>query len=74
LVALRNRSVVGVDWGNWLMTHPAEQRALLGELLTMVAAGGLDPVRPRAEPLDRAADVLDDLLERRVVGKVALIP
>jgi NADPH2:quinone reductase len=73
-VLLRNRSIVGVDWGNWMMTHPAEQWALLGELLTMVAAGNLDPVPPRGEPLDRAAGVLDDLLERRIVGKVALIP
>ncbi|MGH3388271.1 MAG: NADPH:quinone oxidoreductase family protein [Actinomadura sp.] len=73
-VLLRNRSIVGVDWGNWAMTHPAEQRVLLDDLLTMVTAGDLDPVPPHSEPLDRAAEVLDDLLERRITGKVALIP
>jgi NADPH:quinone reductase len=73
-VLLRNRSIVGVDWGNWMMTHPVENRALLERLLGMVAAGDLDPIRPRSEALDRAADALDDLLERRVVGKIALIP
>ncbi|MBO2456078.1 NADPH:quinone oxidoreductase family protein [Actinomadura violacea] len=73
-VLLRNRAVVGVDWGAWSMTRPAEQRALLDELLAMVADGRLDPVAPRTEPLASAPRVLDDLLGRRVVGKVALLP
>lgn len=73
-VLLRNRSIVGVDWGNWMMTHPIENRALLGELLAMVSAGDLNPVPPRTAPLDGAAAALDDLLERRVVGKIALTP
>ena len=38
-ILLRNRSVVGIDWGIWAMTHSAEQRALLADLLAMVAAG-----------------------------------
>ncbi|MFC6880457.1 MULTISPECIES: NADPH:quinone oxidoreductase family protein [Actinomadura] len=73
-VLLRNRAVVGVDWGAWQMADPAGQRALLGELLELVADGRLDPVAPRTEPLGSAGPVLDDLLGRRVVGKVALIP
>lgn len=73
-VLLRNRSIVGVDWGAWSMRHPAEQRALLDELLAMVAEDRLDPVAPRTEPLASAPRVLDDLLNRRVVGKVALLP
>ncbi|MVZ99139.1 zinc-binding dehydrogenase [Actinomadura sp. LD22] len=73
-VLLRNRAIVGVDWGAWSATHPAEQRALLDELLAMVAADRLDPVSPRTEPLASAPQVLDDLLNRRVVGKVALLP
>ncbi|MFF0520386.1 zinc-binding dehydrogenase [Actinomadura nitritigenes] len=73
-VLLRNRSIVGVDWGAWSMRHPAEQRALLDELLAMVAEDRLDPVAPRTELLASAPRVLDDLLNRRVVGKVALLP
>jgi NADPH2:quinone reductase len=73
-VLLRNRSIVGVDWGAWSMRHPAEQRALLDELLAMVAEDRLDPVAPRTEPLASAPQVLDDLHNRRVVGKVALLP
>ncbi|TDC61184.1 NADPH:quinone oxidoreductase family protein [Actinomadura sp. GC306] len=73
-VLLRNRTVVGVDWGAWSMTHPLEQRRLLDELLAMVAKGDLSPVAPRTEPLASTAQVIDDLLNRRVVGKVALLP
>jgi NADPH2:quinone reductase len=73
-VLLRNRTIVGVDWGAWSMAHPPAQRALLDELLGMVAKVDLTPVAPRTEPLASAARVMDDLLNRRVVGKVALVP
>lgn len=73
-VLLRNRAIVGVDWGAWAMANPGAQRALLDELLAMVAKGDLTPVPPRTAPLASVAEVLDDLLNRRVVGKVALLP
>ncbi len=73
-VLLRNRSVIGIDWGIWAMTHPAEQRALLDDLLAMVAAGTLDPVRPAEYALDDVSAALEDLLGRRAVGKIALVP
>jgi NADPH2:quinone reductase len=56
------------------MRHPVEQGALLADLLAMVEAGAIDPVRPAEYPLHDVARALDDLLGRRVVGKVALIP
>ena len=73
-ILLRNRSVIGIDWGIWAMTHPAEQRALLGDLLDMVAAGTLDLVRPTAYPLEDVASALEDLLGRRTVGKTRWSP
>jgi NADPH2:quinone reductase len=73
-VLLRNRNVVGIDWGIWAMRHPVEQGALLADLLGMVESGAIDPVRPTEYPLDDVARALDDLLGRRVVGKIALIP
>ena len=73
-VLLRNRSVIGIDWGIWAMTHPAKQRALLDDLLAMVAAGTLDPVRPAEYPLENVAGALEDLFGRRAVGKITLVP
>jgi len=73
-ILLRNRSLVGVDWGAWAMRAPEAQAALLAELLTWVDEGRLRPTAPAVYPLERAAEALDDLLSRRVVGKVALRP
>jgi NADPH2:quinone reductase len=73
-VLLRNRTVIGIDWGIWAMQHADAQRGLLGDLLTMVAGGSIDPVHPVEYRLDDVARALEDLLERRTVGKIALIP
>jgi NADPH:quinone reductase len=73
-VLLRNRSVIGIDWGIWAMTRAEAQRTLLADLLAMVDDGRLDPVRPAEYPLQDVAQALEDLLERRAVGKIALIP
>jgi NADPH2:quinone reductase len=73
-VLLRNRTVLGIDWGIWAMTHAAEQQAVLDDLLAMVAQGTLDPVHPAPYPLEDVARALEDLLGRRTVGKIALIP
>lgn len=73
-VLLRNRTVLGIDWGIWAMQHSAEQHALLRELVDMVAAGSLHPVEPSSYPLTEVTRALEDLLARRIVGKVALIP
>jgi NADPH:quinone reductase len=73
-VLLRNRQVVGVDWGAWAMSRAEEQDALLAGLLGLVEGGRLHPTAPTTHPLDQVGRALDDLLSRRVVGKVALVP
>ena len=73
-VLLRNRSVIGVDWGAWAMKFPTEQRALLDGLLGDVAAGTLRPPTPDERPLTGAAGALNDLLRRRAIGKMVLVP
>jgi len=72
-VLLRNRSVVGVDWGAWMLRHAKEQRALMTELLAWVEQGVLHPSQPTAYPLSEAARALSDLLGRRVDGKAVLV-
>lgn len=73
-VLLNNRDVVGIDWGAWSMRNPDDQRVLLVEALELVRAGRLHPVAPTTYPLEQAGPALADLLGRRVVGKVALVP
>ncbi|GAA0949170.1 NADPH:quinone oxidoreductase family protein [Actinocorallia libanotica] len=73
-VLLRNRAIVGVDWGGWSMAAPGRQAELHREALDLVAAGRLDPIAPAVRPLAEAGQVLDALLNRQVTGKVALVP
>ncbi len=71
-VLLRNRSVLGVDWGAWALAEPEANRALMDEVLGRVASGDLRPVEPTGYALNDAPNALRDLLERRVVGKACL--
>lgn len=73
-ILLRNRTVVGVDWGAWAMAHPASQAVLLDEVLDGARLGTLHPIAPAQRPLDEAGAVLRDLLSRRLKGKTVLVP
>lgn len=73
-VLLRNRRVTGVDWGAWVGRHQDENRALLAEVVERIAEGDLAPVEPVSYPLHDAARALRDLADRKVAGKVALVP
>ncbi len=73
-VLLKNRTVVGVDWGAWAMQHAAGQALVLDEVLDAVRLGDLHPVAPAQRPLAEAGAVLRDLLDRHLQGKTVLIP
>jgi NADPH:quinone reductase len=73
-VLLRNRRVTGVDWGAWAGRHPTENRQMLDDVLAAIVAGDLHPVEPTAYRLDDVARALTDLEERRITGKVCLVP
>ncbi|MEI2698594.1 MAG: NADPH:quinone oxidoreductase family protein [Microthrixaceae bacterium] len=71
-ILLRNRSVIGVDWGAWAMSDPDGNAVVLAEVLALVEDGTLTPAEPTSRPLVEAPQVLRDLLERRIIGKVCL--
>ncbi len=73
-VLLRNRAIVGVDWGAWSMAKAPENAALIEMLLAQVQDGQLHPTAPTRYTFDDATIALNDLLQRRVTGKVVLVP
>ena len=73
-VLLNNRTLVGVDWGAWTGRDPAGNQALLAQLMELAAAGQLHPVEPSEYPLDDVVRALTDLQDRKVGGKVVLVP
>jgi len=73
-VLLRNRRVTGVDWGGWAGKNPRLNDRMLAEVLRLIGDGKLRPVEPVTYPLERAAQALQDLEDRKVAGKIALVP
>lgn len=74
LVLLKGCQVVGVFWGAWAARNPARNRENIMQLLDWCAHGKIKPLVSATYPLDRAAEALDDMAQRRVKGKVALVP
>ncbi len=73
-ILLRNRRVIGVDWGAWALGDPAANARLLNDVLRLVAEGALSPIEPTEYRLEDAGTAIRDLLERRVIGKAVLVP
>ncbi|MEQ3551004.1 zinc-binding dehydrogenase [Pseudonocardia nematodicida] len=74
VVLLRNRTVVGVDWGDWSRTDPAAARDLADAVLGRIGRGELRPPEPEPVPLDDAGRALRRYAERTAVGKLVLVP
>lgn len=73
-VLLNNRTLIGVDWGAWTGRDPEGNQALLRELLELAGSGALSPVEPTEYALDDVVRALTDLQDRKVGGKVVLVP
>ena len=74
LALLNNRTIVGVEWGGWVMRHRDENRLLIDEVVAAIARGELHPVQPTERPLEEAGAVLSGLLNRQAAGKIVLVP
>jgi len=73
-VLLRNRSVVGVEWGGWALFHAEENAVLIRRLLDLLGEGKLHPTPPTAFPLEEGPSVLARLVARDLTGKAVLTP
>jgi len=73
LTLLKGCSIVGVFWGSFTEHEPRHNQENLQELLTWLAEGKLKPHISATYPLERAAGALNDVLNRKVKGKVVLL-
>ena len=74
LPLLKRSSIVGVDWGGFVREEPQANFPLLKQLADWVERGKLHPQATSCHPLEEAPKVLQDLLERRSVGKPVIVP
>jgi len=72
LTLLKGCSIVGVFWGSFTKNEPEHNRENNWELMAMYAAGKIKPHIHATYPLDRAAEALTEVLNKRVTGKVVL--
>ncbi|MFL6580197.1 MAG: NADPH:quinone oxidoreductase family protein [Burkholderiales bacterium] len=74
LTLLKGCSIVGVFWGAFTRNEPEHNRENNWELMAMYAAEKIKPHIHAVYPLERAAEALNEVLNKRVTGKVVLVP
>ena len=74
LPLLKSGSVMGVFWGGFLRRNAADTQRHLSELFDLYASGRVAPPITRSYSLVEAAQALRDMMERRVKGKVVIVP
>jgi NADPH2:quinone reductase len=72
LPLLKGCSIVGVFYGDWTTREPQRNQQHLAELLGWLRAGKLAPHISARYPLERGAAALDDMLDRRIMGKAVI--
>ena len=69
---LNNIDVVGVGWGAYALARPGYAAGQWAELLPHLRSGALNPPIGARCPLEKAAEALAQIDERRVLGKIIL--
>ena len=73
LPLLKGCSIVGVFWGAFAGRNPGGNRRNLLELLGWLKEGKLKPYISATYPLEGAAQALQEIMDRKVKGKVVLL-
>ncbi len=73
LVLLKGCSLIGVRRGQFMLREPNASSTNIRELVAWLTAGNLRPLVSRTYPLARAAEALNDVMNRKALGKVVLV-
>jgi NADPH2:quinone reductase len=74
LALLNSRNIQGVFWGAWVGRNPRGNAQNMKELFDFFIDGKIKPQISAAYGLEDVHSAFEDLLERRVKGKVVLTP
>ena len=72
LTLLKSCQIVGVFWGAFVAKDPKGHAANLADLFQLYRKGKIKPHISNRYPLERAADAIKELSERRAKGKVVI--
>jgi NADPH2:quinone reductase len=73
LTLLKSCQIVGVFWGAFVARNPKAHADNLADLFRLYKEGAIRPHVSNTYPLERAADAIKELSERRAKGKVVII-
>jgi NADPH2:quinone reductase len=74
LPLLKGCSLVGVAWDTYSRRNPEAGKANIAELIAWIRSGELEPTVTARYPLEQAPRALEDVMERRVQGKIVIVP
>jgi NADPH:quinone reductase len=74
LTLLKSCQIVGVFWGASTMREPELHAANLKDLLTWISEGKIKPHISHRWPLSKAAEAINAMNSRNVLGKIVLVP
>jgi NADPH2:quinone reductase len=69
---LKGCSILGVFWGEFTKREPEANKQNNKELMNLFDQGKISPHLHRVYPLEKAGEALNELLQKRVIGKVVL--
>ncbi|MDY8136343.1 NADPH:quinone oxidoreductase family protein [Aquimarina sp. 2201CG5-10] len=72
LALLKGCAIVGVFWGSFAMKTPKKNMQNTLELMQWYGEGKLKPHIHKIYPLEKAAEALEEMIERKVRGKVVI--
>lgn len=74
LPLLKGCSVLGVFWGDYIRREPQKAQADLAELVALYGAGQIKPLVSGSYTLEGVSDALNALMQRKVSGKIVILP
>jgi NADPH2:quinone reductase len=72
LLLLKSSAMLGVFWGTYARNHPDHNSRNMAELFDWYRQGKLHPHVSGTWPLEQAAEALQHVVDRKVLGKVVL--
>ena len=74
LTLLKERSIVGVYWGDWTRRDPAGHARNMADLLAWLHDGTIRPAITERIALEAVPDAIARMMKRQVSGKVVVLP
>ena len=74
LALLKERSIIGVYWGESIKHDPEGHARNVKQLVEWLAAGKVNPVISERVPLSEAAAAMKRMINRQVKGKIVVLP